>query len=89
MPRVAFTLAVIGIYGVLTWAVTQRTGEIGVRVALGARSADIVQMILKQGGRLIVIGLVIGIAGAAVLGRVLARRSITLALWIRRCSRPP
>jgi hypothetical protein len=69
---VAFTLAVIGIYGVLTWAVTQRTGEIGVRVALGARSADIVQMVLKQGGRLVAIGLAIGVAGAVALGRVLA-----------------
>jgi predicted permease len=69
---VAFTLAVIGIYGVLTWAVTQRIGEIGVRIALGARAADIVRMILKQGGRLVVIGLVVGVAGALALGRVLA-----------------
>ena len=69
---VALTLAVIGIYGVQTWAVTQRTGEIGVRVALGAQAADIVRMILKEGGRLIAIGLAFGIAGALVLGRVLA-----------------
>lgn len=69
---VAFALAVIGIYGVLTWAVTQRHGEIGVRMALGARGADIVQMVVKQGGRLTALGLVLGIAGAVVLGRLLA-----------------
>ena len=56
----AFTLAVIGIYGVLTWAVAQRVAEIGVRVALGARTTDVVRMVLTQGGRLIALGLVIG-----------------------------
>jgi predicted permease len=69
---IAFTLAVIGIYGVLSWAVTQRVGEIGVRMALGARSLDIVRMILKQGARTTAIGLVIGAAAAIGLGRVLA-----------------
>jgi predicted permease len=69
---VAFALAVIGIYGVLAWAVTQRVGEIGLRLALGARTADIGRMILSQGGKLIALGLVIGIAGALALGRVLS-----------------
>ena len=69
---VAFTLAVIGIYGVLTWAVTQRFAEIGVRVALGARTRDVVRMVLAQGGKLIAIGSAIGLVGAAVIGRVLA-----------------
>ncbi|HUQ53077.1 MAG TPA: ADOP family duplicated permease, partial [Gammaproteobacteria bacterium] len=68
----AFVLAVIGIYGVLAWSVTQRVGEIGVRMALGARAADIGRMILSQGGRLIALGLVIGVVGAVALGRVLA-----------------
>jgi predicted permease len=69
---VAFTLAVIGIYGVLTWAVTQRIGEIGVRMALGARANDIVRMVLTQGVRLIAVGIAAGLAGALALGRVLA-----------------
>jgi ABC-type antimicrobial peptide transport system permease subunit len=69
---VAFVLAVIGIYAVLAWAVSQRVNEIGVRMALGARAADIGRMILEQGGRLIAIGLVIGVAGALAAGRVLA-----------------
>ena len=69
---VAFLLAVIGLYGVLAWAVSQRVGEIGVRMALGARAADIGRMILQQGGRLVAIGLVVGVAGSLALGRVLA-----------------
>jgi putative ABC transport system permease protein len=68
----AFTLAVIGIYGVLSWAVTQRVGEFGVRMALGARSGDVVGMVLRQGGRLIVAGLLIGAVAALGLGRLLA-----------------
>jgi ABC-type antimicrobial peptide transport system permease subunit len=67
----ALTLAVIGIYGVLSWSVAQRFGEIGVRMALGARGDDIVLMIIKQGGRLIAIGLAIGFAGALALGRAM------------------
>jgi predicted permease len=69
---IAFALAVIGIYAVLAWSVAQRVGEIGVRMALGARATDIGRMILGQGGRLIAIGLAVGVAGALVLGRVLS-----------------
>jgi len=69
---IAFALAVIGIYAVLAWSVSQRVGEIGVRMALGARAADIGRMILSQGGRLIAIGLAVGVAGALVLGVVLS-----------------
>jgi predicted permease len=71
---VAFLLAVIGIYAVLAWAVAQRVNEIGVRMALGARAADIGRMILQQGGKLIGIGLVVGVAGAVAVGRMLAAR---------------
>jgi hypothetical protein len=69
---VAFVLSVVGVYGVLTWAVAQRRGEIGVRLALGAQGRDVVRMILRQGARLTVIGLVFGAAGAVGLGSLLA-----------------
>jgi predicted permease len=69
---VAFVLSIVGIYGVLTWAVTQRSGEIGVRLALGAQGRDVVKMILRQGARLIVVGLAFGVAGAVGLGSLLA-----------------
>jgi ABC-type antimicrobial peptide transport system permease subunit len=71
---IAVTLAVIGVYGVLAWAVAQRVGEIGVRMALGAQRADVVRMILRQGARMIAGGLVLGTAGAVAVGRVLAAR---------------
>jgi putative ABC transport system permease protein len=69
---VAFTLAVVGVYGVLTWAVMQRYGELGVRMALGARRGDIMRLVIRQGGRLTFFGLVIGIAAAVALGRAMA-----------------
>ena len=78
---VAFALAVIGVYGVLTWAVTQRFGEIGVRLALGARAGDIVGMVLAQGGRLIAIGSALGLVGAAAIGRVLAAQIRTVSAF--------
>jgi predicted permease len=69
---VAFTLAVVGVYGVLTWAVTQRYGELGVRMALGAGRADIMRLVVRQGGRLTAVGILIGIGAAVALGRAMA-----------------
>jgi len=61
---VALVLTVVGLYGVMSYSVAQRTNEIGIRLALGAQSRDVLLMIIKQGGALILLGLVIGLGGA-------------------------
>lgn len=76
----ALVLAVLGVYSVLSWAVAQRTADIGVRVALGAQSSDVVRMVLGHGLRLIGIGLVVGLVCAAGLGRILAAQIRDLSL---------
>jgi putative ABC transport system permease protein len=68
---VALLLASIGIYGAVAYSVEQRTGEIGVRMALGAQTRDVLRLIVNQGMRPVVIGLAIGIVSAFALGRLL------------------
>jgi putative ABC transport system permease protein len=68
----ALVLAGVGIYGVISYAVTQRTREIGIRMALGAQSSDVLKLIVKQGMVPVVIGMALGIAGALALTRVMA-----------------
>jgi putative ABC transport system permease protein len=69
---VAGIMAFAGIYGVISYSVSQRTQEIGIRVALGARPGDISRHVMRQGAVLIVIGLLIGLLGALAISRVLA-----------------
>ena len=64
-------LASVGIYGVISYAVSQRTREIGVRMALGARPADVLRMILTEGLKLVAVGVALGIAAALLLTRLL------------------
>jgi predicted permease len=66
---VALLLAAIGIYGVMSYAFSQRTHEVGIRMALGAQRLDILRMALVEGMGIVVIGLVAGLAGAAVMTR--------------------
>jgi ABC-type antimicrobial peptide transport system permease subunit len=68
---VGVLLAAIGIYGVTSYAVTRRTREIGIRLALGARRADVVTMVLREGMFLVAVGSVIGLMLAATATRLL------------------
>jgi len=69
---VALLVASIGIYGAVAYTVEQRTGEIGVRMALGAQTFDVLRLVVNQGMRPVIIGLAIGVAAAFALGRLIS-----------------
>jgi putative ABC transport system permease protein len=68
---VALLLATVGIYGAVAYTIEQRTGEIGVRMALGAQARDVLRLIVTQGMKPVVIGLTIGLTTALVVGRLI------------------
>jgi putative ABC transport system permease protein len=71
LGAIALLLAAVGLYGVMAYSVSQRTQEIGIRMTLGANRGTVLRMVLGQAVLLTSIGLVIGLAGAVALGRVL------------------
>jgi predicted permease len=77
----ALTLAVVGLYGVMSFSVGQRTREIGVRIALGAETRSILQLVLEQGGVQLGIGVLIGVGFAAILARAVQAMLFGVTPW--------
>jgi len=84
----ALLLAALGVYGLISYSVTQRVREVGVRLALGASRSHVLGLILRQGMLPVVIGVVAGLILALILTRLLAVWSTASARWTRRPSRP-
>jgi ABC-type lipoprotein release transport system permease subunit len=78
LGTLALMLAVIGLYGVMTWLVVQRTREIGIRMALGAQAHNVLVLVLAQGMKLVVLGAIIGIPASTAAARVLSSLLIGL-----------
>jgi putative ABC transport system permease protein len=75
---IALILAVVGVYGVISYSTSRRTPEIGVRMALGARKGDVLRMVMGHGLRLVLAGIGLGIAIASAVTRVLSSQLYTV-----------
>ena len=78
---VALLLATVGIYGAVAYTVGQRTGEIGVRMALGAQTRDVLRLVLKQGMTPVIFGLAVGLAAALAVGRLLTSQLYQISAY--------
>jgi putative ABC transport system permease protein len=78
---VALAMAVVGIYGVVSWNVTQRTKEIGIRQALGADRTSVLRLVIAQSMRVVVLGLVLGLAASLALARVLRAQLYEISVF--------
>ena len=74
----AVTLALVGLYGVIAYTVSQRRGELGLRAALGATAADLLRLVMADGLRMTAVGAVIGLLLAAGLSRLLLQRTLSV-----------
>jgi predicted permease len=77
----ALLLAAVGLYGVMAYSVAQRTREIGIRMAMGAKSSNVLGMVLKQGLTLVGIGLLVGLVGAMIVMRLVATLLFGISPW--------
>src|ERR1044071_2374610 len=71
LGTLALLLATVGIYGVMAWSVVQRTREIGIRMALGAQSYNVLALVLRQGMKLVLLGIVIGVPASLAAAQLL------------------
>jgi ABC-type antimicrobial peptide transport system permease subunit len=68
----ALAVAAVGVYSVIAYSVSQRTHEMGVRIALGARAADVLRLVVREGARVLLIGIALGVGTALAAGKLIA-----------------
>ena len=80
----ALLLASVGLYGLMAFTVVQRTGEMGLRMALGAGQGTVLRLVMREALVLVLIGLVIGVPCARIAGRLAASQNFRTTLWLER-----